>query len=228
MARKRTAYERERNRIKRIARKLKKQGLIVSDDIASLPTLNKLRKQGVKGSALRQATGNLKKITEKDIREKAHEYVPDGGQIIFDNFKNDFVDRFGELTTEEKDLFRSDDDGHSFYSYFYRKLSEQIHEPGGALRRRPSAVTASLNNQSYLLSLLSAEVNDVGESAVGWRLADANLDNISNMLQFILYGSSEGSINRVADELASIIKGRPLSLSDKIRLSTSNDINLGW
>lgn len=226
---KKTAYERERERIKRIQRKLKKQGLQVSDDIASLPTLKQLRKLGIKGESLRKATRALKKITEKSIKEKATDiYIPDGGQIIFDNFKDDFVNRFGTLTSEEEQLFRNDDDGKSFYDYFYNKLSQETEELTGVLRRRPSAVVASKTNQSFLISLLKEEVSKNGESTIGWRLADAGLDELTNMIQFILYGSSEGSINRVSDDLASIIKGESLSIKDKIRLSTSNDIMLGW
>lgn len=63
--RKLTQYEKNRNRILSYARKLKKKGLQYE---IYIPTLNQLRKSGVKGHELTKLTRELKRITPAEIR----------------------------------------------------------------------------------------------------------------------------------------------------------------
>ena len=66
--RKLTQYEKQRNRILSYARKLKKKGLQYE---IYIPTLNQLRKSGVKGQELTKLTRELKRITPEEIRSRS-------------------------------------------------------------------------------------------------------------------------------------------------------------
>ena len=101
MARKLTAYERERNRIKRIERKLKKQG--VQYIPTNIPTLKQIKAKGFKGKALRAYVNKLKKIDVEAI--KAETYLPHEEDISFSNFNDEFLAKYGSFTPEEEDLF---------------------------------------------------------------------------------------------------------------------------
>lgn len=69
MAKKRkTQYTKQRNRITSYIRRLRKTGLVVD---VYIPTERELRKSGVKGSELTKLTRELKKITNKELKNMA-------------------------------------------------------------------------------------------------------------------------------------------------------------
>ena len=225
--RKKTAYERERSRIMRLERKLKKQG--VSFEPTNIPTLKKIKERGFKGKDLRAYVNKLKKITEKTLKEST--YLPDVGQIAYDNFQDEFLNKFGMLTPEEEELFSDEADEEDYsdiYQIYMAKLSKPIEEMRGVKRRRPSATQASRNNQNFLVNLIKETASEIGESALGYRLIDKGGERLSELIQYVLYGSSEATINTVSDELVEIITGRPVTFSDKMKMNVLNDVNVGW
>lgn len=68
MAKKKTQYTKQRNRITSYIRRLRKTGLVVD---VYIPTERELRKSGVKGSELTKLTRELKKITKKELKNMA-------------------------------------------------------------------------------------------------------------------------------------------------------------
>ena len=68
MAKRKTQYTKQRNRITSYIRKLKKSGLVVD---VYFPTELELRKSGVKGSELSKLTRELKKIKPEELKSMA-------------------------------------------------------------------------------------------------------------------------------------------------------------
>ena len=101
MSKKLTAYERERNRIKRLERKIKKQG--VQYVPTNIPTLRQIKAKGFTGKALRAYVNKLKKIDVEAL--KAEVYKPHEEDIAFSNFNDEFLSRYGSFMPEEEDLF---------------------------------------------------------------------------------------------------------------------------
>lgn len=103
MAKKKTAYTRERNRIMNYIRSLNRKGLY-SD--LYFPTEKQIRAEGVKGKELASLTRELKKWTSKELKsyveaeyEEKQTFVPSSdnvleqgiSEIIVRNFKSDIL-----------------------------------------------------------------------------------------------------------------------------------------
>lgn len=74
MAKRKTQYTKQRNRIRNYIRKLRKTGLDVN---VYFPTELELRKSGVKGPELSKLTIELKKITPKELKNMATYVIPE-------------------------------------------------------------------------------------------------------------------------------------------------------
>lgn len=235
MARKLSAYERERNRIKRLERKLKKQGVqYVPTDI---PTLRQVKAKGFTGKALRAYVNKLKKIDIEAL--KAEAYIPHEEDIAFDNFDDEFLSRYGSFTPEAEDLFygfqnASDEQieqerkrKEAEYQNATNDLLASLKQPIEANRsRRREAINYSKNMQSFIVNL----VNEVGALEVGRRLVEASrsVDDINVIISAILWGSSVAVINQATDELLAIINGSPLTFEKKVQAEAMNDAENGW
>ncbi len=68
MAKRKTQYTRQRNRVTAYIRRLRKTGLVVD---MYFPTEHELRKSGVKGSELTKLTRELKKLKPKELKSMA-------------------------------------------------------------------------------------------------------------------------------------------------------------
>lgn len=235
MSKKLTAYERERNRIKRLERKLKKQG--VQYVPTNIPTLRQIKAKGFAGKALRAYVNKLKKIDVEAL--KAEVNIPHEEDIAFSNFNDEFLTRYGVLTPEEEDLF---------YGYKYasdeeiereRKRREAEYQKVGTdftstlsksvdlnRSRRKEAITYSRSMQSFLLNM----INDIGTSEAGRRLVEASrtADDIDVIVSAVLWGSSVAVINQATDELLQIINGSPLTFEEKVQAESMNETENGW
>lgn len=235
MARKLTAYERERNRIKRLERKLKKQG--VQYIPANIPTLRQIKSKGFTGKALRAYVNKLKKIGIEQL--KAEEYIPHEEDIAFANFDDEFLSRYGSFTHEEEDLFYGYQEApdeqieqerkrkEAEYQNATNDLLASMKQPVEANRsRRREAINYSNNMQSFIVNL----VNEVGALEVGHRLVEASrsVDDINVIISAILWGSSVAVINQATDELLAIINGAPLSFEEKVQAEAMNEAENGW
>lgn len=235
MGKKLTAYERERNRIKRIERKLKKQG--VQYEPLYIPTLRQIKAKGVTGKSLRAYVNRLKKVDVGTL--KVETYKPKEEDIAFSNFDDEFLARYGSLTPEEEDLFYGYNGATDEEIEQERKRKEAEYKKaatdftsslGKAVdlnrSRRKDAISYSKSMQSFLLNM----INDIGASEVGRRLVEASrtMNDIDVIVSAVLWGSSVAVINQATDELLSIINGAPLSFEEKVQAEMMNESENGW
>nr|DAO57188.1 MAG TPA: hypothetical protein [Bacteriophage sp.] len=235
MSKKLTAYERERNRIKRLERKLKKQG--VQYVPTNIPTLRQIKAKGFKGKDLRAYVNKLKKIDVEAL--KAEVDIPHEEDIAFSNFNDEFLSKYDSLTPEEEDLFygykdatdeeiererkRRESEYQKVASDFTSSLSKSVDLNRS---RRKEAISYSRSMQSFLLNM----INDIGASEVGRRLVEASrtADDIDVIVSAVLWGSSVAVINQATDELLQIINGSPLTFEEKVQAESMNETENGW
>lgn len=230
-------YEKERKRIKSFIKRIEKRGyydvkITISErpkriTKSSVKRLQKITPQEIYKSAqfVDTETGEIlsgtkgkqlefhkraKKSAEtrKAIRKAEQEfwsgdtkpkqdYVPNGGQIIFDNVFDDFITRLSQPTP--------------VYTQFSKK-------------RQVTNYETSERERTTLYSLTMSVVERDGESALGWRLQQSG-DRASDLLQYVLYGSEASAISSASRELAEIINGSPLSMSDYADLAYEQEMN---
>lgn len=234
MAKKLTAYERERNRINRLERKLKKQGIQYVP--TNIPTLRQIKSKGFKGKALRAYVNKLKKIDVETL--KAESNLPHEEDIAFNNFDDEFLARYGTLTSEE-DLFYGYKDAtdeeieqerkrrEEEYKKVASDFSTSLSKPVDMNRsRRKGAISYSKSMQSFLLNMIA----DIGASEVGRRLVEASrtMNDIDVIVSAVLWGSSVAVINQATDELLQIINGSPLTFAEKVKAESMNENENGW
>lgn len=235
MSRKLTAYERERNRIKRLERKLKKQGAQYVP--TNIPTLRQIKAKGIRGKELRAYVNKLKKIDVETL--KAEAYLPREEDIAFNNLDDEFLSRYGTFTSEEEDLFYGYKDTTDEEIEQVRKRKEaeyqkvastfvsSLNRPVDMSRsRRKDAISYSKSMQSFLLNM----INDIGASEVGRRLVEASrtMNDIDVIVSAVLWGSSVAVVNQATDELLQIINGSPLTFEEKVQAEMMNESENGW
>lgn len=235
MAKKLTAYERERNRIKRLERKLKKQG--VQYVPTNIPTLRQIKAKGFKGKDLRAYVNKLKKIDVEALKTEVN--IPHEEDIAFSNFNDEFLSRYAVLIPEEEDLFygykdatdeeieqerkRREAEYQKVATDFISSLSKSVDLNRS---RRKGAISYSISMQSFLLNM----INDIGTSEVGMRLVEASrtMNDIDVIVSAVLWGSSVAVINQATDELLQIINGSPLTFEEKVQAESMNETENGW
>lgn len=235
MSKKLTAYERERNRIKRLERKLKKQG--VQYVPTNIPTLRQIKAKGFAGKELRAYVNKLKKIDVEAL--KAEVDIPHEENIAFSNFNDEFLSKYGSFTPEEEDLFygykgASDEEVENERKRReaeYKKVatdfvSSLIKSVDLNRSRRKEAISYARSMQSFLLNM----INDIGTSEVGKRLVEASrtMNDIDVIVSAVLWGSSVAVINQATDELLQIINGSPLTFEEKVQAESMNETENGW
>lgn len=235
MGKKLTAYERERNRIKRIERKLKKQG--VQYVPTNIPTLRQIKAKGFTGKVLRAYVNKLKKIDVEAL--KAEVNIPHEEDIAFSNFDDEFLSKYGSFTPEEEDLFYEYKDATDEEIERERKRREAEYQKVSTdftsslsksvdlnRSRRKDAISYSRTMQSFLLNM----INDIGASEVGRRLVEASrtMNDIDVIVSAVLWGSSVAVINQATDELLQIINGSPLTFEEKVQAESMNETKNGW
>lgn len=235
MSKKLTAYERERNRIKRLERKLKKQG--VQYVPLYIPTLRQIKAKGITGKFLRAYVNRLKKVDIETFKNE--EYIPHEEDIAFSNFNDEFLSRYGVLTPEEEDLFYGYKDAsdeeieqerkrrEAEYQKTATDFTSSLSRPVEMNRSRKKDVIAySRSMQSFLINM----VRDIGTSEVGMRLviASRTMDDIDVIVSAVLWGSSVAVINQATDELLQIINGSPLTFEEKVQAELMNETENGW
>lgn len=235
MAKKLTAYDRERNRIKRIERKLKKQG--VQYVPTNIPTLRQIKAKGFTGKVLRAYVNKLKKIDVEAL--KAEVNIPHEEDIAFSNFNDEFLSKYGSFTPEEEDLFygyknASDEEieqerkrREAEYQKVASDFTSSLSRPVEMNRSRKKDVIAySRSMQSFLLNM----IRDIGTSEVGRRLviASRTMNDIDVIVSAVLWGSSIAVVNQATDELLQIINGSPLTFEEKVKAELMNETENGW
>lgn len=235
MAKKLTAYERERNRIKRLERKLKKQG--VQYVPTNIPTLRQIKAKGFTGKYLRTYVNRLKKIDVEALTSEAN--LPHEEDIAFSYFNDEFLSKYGSFTPEEEDLFYGYKDSSDEEIEQERKRREAEYQKVATdfasslsksvdlnRSRRKEAISYSRSMKSFLLNM----IRDIGTSEVGRRLVEASrtTDDIDVIVSAVLWGSSVAVINQATDELLQIINGSPLTFEEKVQAESMNEMENGW
>lgn len=235
MSKKLTAYERERNRINRLERKLKKQG--VQYVPTNIPTLRQIKAKGFRGKELRAYVNKLKKIDVEYLKTEAN--IPREEDIAFSNFNDEFLARYVSFTPEEEDLFYGykgasgeeiEQERKRKEAEYQKAATEFTSSLGKAVdlnrSRRKDAISYSKSMQSFLLNM----INDIGASEVGRRLVEAtrNMNDIDVLVSAVLWGSSVAVINQATDELLQIINGSPLTFEEKVQAESMNESENGW
>lgn len=229
-----TAYERERNRIKRLERKLKKQGIQYVP--TNIPTLRQIKAKGFKGKDLRKYVNKLKKIDVETL--KAETNIPHEEDIAFSNFDDEFLSKYGSFTPYEEDLFYGYKDATDEeieqerkrieeYKKVASDFSSSLSKPVDMNRsRRKESISYSKSMQSFLLNMIA----DIGASEVGRRLVEASrtMNDIDVIVSAVLWGSSVAVINQATDELLQIINGSPLTFAEKVQAESMNETENGW
>ena len=228
MGKKLTAYERERKRIKRLERKLKKQGIQYIP--TNIPTLRQIKEKGFTGKSLRAYVNKLKKIDVEALKAEAN--LPHEENIAFSNFDDEFLSKYGSFTPEEQDLFygykgATDEEIEQERKRIeeYKKVasdfSSSLSKPVDMNRsRRKEVISYSKSMQSFLLNMIA----DIGASEVGRRLIEASrtMNDIDVIVSAVLWGSSVAVINQATDELLQIINGSPLTFAEKVQAESMN------
>lgn len=235
MSKKLTAYERERNRIKRLERKLKKQG--VQYVPTGIPTLRQIKAKGFTGKALRAYVNKLKKIDVETL--KAEVNIPHEEDIAYNNFYDEFLSKYGSFTPEEEDLFYGYKDASDKEIEQERKRREAEYQKAASdftsllsrpvemnRSRKKDVIAYSRSMQSFLLNM----IRDIGTSEVGRRLviASRTMDDIDVNVSAVLWGSSIAVVNQATDELLQIINGSPLTFEEKVQAESMNEAENGW
>ena len=234
MGKKLTAYERERNRIKRLERKLKNQGIQYVP--TNIPTLRQIKAKGFTGKSLRAYVNKLKKIDVEALKAEAN--LPHEENIAFSNFDDEFLSKYGSFTPEEQDLFygykgATDEEIEQERKRIeeYKKVasdfSSSLSKPVDMNRsRRKEAISYSKSMQSFLLNMIA----NIGTSDVGRRLVEASrtMNDIDVIVSVVLWGSSVAVINQATDELLQIINGSPLTFEEKVQAESMNENENGW
>ena len=141
------------------------------------------------------------KIDRKPTSDLQEDYYPDGGDIIYGNILEEFIERLQEPVPE----YSTSKSGREF------KKPEQL-------------IQESNRQKTFLLNLTFRTAQEIGTSALGWRLQE-QADTVNSLTNYVLYGSTQAVIQSAATELAQIIKGSALTLSERIDLSEQEEYN---
>ena len=223
------AHKKQLERVRQIIRRAEKRGFRFTDDFkSSLKDLKTVQLKALKPEKLYSLstalseTGDIVSGTErrreerslsakksaqtrrKKKQQKEQEYYPDGGEIIYGNIVEEFIERLQTPTPE----YATSTSGRSY-------------------RRSVAVVKESERQKAFLLSLTFQVAREIGISALGWRLQERATD-VSLLTEYVLYGSNATKIQSAATELATIIKGSPLTLQERIDIAEQEEFNEDW
>lgn len=141
---------------------------------------------------------------------------PNGGDIIADNVIDTLINRLSTSTAEKK----------------VDEVVEQLSQPTPETtayekKRRQQAYEASERERTTLLSLTFAVIARDGKSTVGWRL-QARSSDVDELIIGVLYASQQEHIETASRELAEIINGSELTMSDIADLAYEQEQNEMW
>ena len=231
-------YKRQRKNLQNRLYRLRKKGYIIPSDIVpQIPTtitqesveqLKRIVSKYVKKTSefLDKDTGEIISLqTPQDFGFESSnyspfdtdDYLPDGGEIIYNNVVNGFISKLEEPTPQ-------------IYYTTKNKLEEPSSEYGynsysGKRFKRPMHVQqATESAKEYLLQILLAEVEQYGKSVIGWRLQGSS-DTVNFFLDRVLYGSTQDAINTATVKLASVITGGILTDSQLKALGEQSEYN---
>lgn len=127
---------------------------------------------------------------------------PKGSDIIFSNIQ-DFLDAIEEPTEE----------------YIIRSTGKKYYLP-------PQYVEGINRAKTTITNLVFKTVNEEGFENVSWRL-QKSANRVSELTEIVLHGYGD-ALRSAVSELGEIIKGSPLTLTEKIDLAEQEEYNEGY
>ena len=156
------------------------------------------RKQERSASAKKSAeTRRKRKQQEKD------RYYPNGGEIIYVNIVEEFIERLQEPTPQ----------------YGVSRRGREFKLPDAYVQEKEQLKTT-------LLNLTMRVAQEIGFEELGWRL-QKQADRVEKLTSIVLYGYG-GTIRSAVTELASIINNGALSMSQLQDLGEQEEFNENW
>ena len=231
--RKKTAFERERERIMRIERRLIKQGYIIQR--TEIPTLKVLKARGFKGQELNKYVRQLKAINKETLLN----YVPDAREIVYSNFEDEFLLKYAKLDAEEEDLFYGLQGVEGEQYEEERKRQNEMYENTAQVlldtlrAQKPESYTKRsswvIELSRQRLSLICDIIEELGYLKVGENLLRYNGDqDINYLISLVSYASNQEEILGASFKLITIIKGTDLTFDENTRFTDENAEYIGW
>lgn len=132
-------------------------------------------------------------------------YYPNGGDIVYYNVVEDFIQKLQEPISEE-----------------------YVNRWGKKSRRQANLIQEVNQAKTTLLSLVYSVLSKEGKSELGWRL-EANADEVYDCTNYLLYASSSSEgITSATTRLARIINGGALSMEQLSDLAEQDEYNEAW
>lgn len=187
---------------------------IDSDTGKPIPGLEGMHKMQKKAARKAQMTKQSKMPRDtyfddpyEDAIDTAYdENIPDGGEIITDNFIDEFLSR---LSTHIDPPYEP---GHF----------------GTRVKKLEKVYRARVNSQHHLITLTHSRINDEGKIAFGWRLQQS-ADILTDLIDSLLYkASTEEAIEMCTREIAEIVNGAALTMQDLMKLGEQDDNQQVW
>lgn len=130
--------------------------------------------------------------------------IPDGGLVIYNNFKEIFLDRLQEDT--------------STYMTGY----------GGKVRRKSQdAIQASNEGRKTIMNYINELIAKMGKSKLGWYLQDKE-ERLSPLLDVVLYDSNGARIRAATAQIVMILKENQLTLDEMKDLTEFDEYQEGY
>lgn len=147
---------------------------------------------------------SAKKSAETRKRKKeSTNYYPDGGEIIYGNIVEEFIERLQEPTSR----------------YGTTKQGREFKLPEAEVQYKEQQKTT-------LLNLTMRVAQEIGFEELGWRLQQ-QADKVEHLTQIVLYGYG-GNIRSAVTELATIINNGALTHQQIKDLGEQEEINENW
>lgn len=188
------------------------------------------REVSLKSAATRRAnkqaeqkffTDQTTTTTQKDTQKKPDtipkgqfdpSQFPDGGEVILDNFKDEYLSKYGDT---------------KLLDHYMQELSKSADRDytnmaGNKRRRNSSAISASNTARHDVISFITDMIAKDGKSAVGWIIQDHS-GEITPLLDYILYGSDAAVIAATSSRVVSILKNYSMSKEELIDYAQNDE-----
>lgn len=248
------AHKKQLERVRQFIRRAEKRGFRFTDDFkSSLKDLKTVQLKALKpeklyslSTALSETgdiiTGTERRREERSLsakksaqtrkinrQQKEQQYYPDGGEVIFNNVYDEYISRLSAPSINEEQRIQD-------YGKKAEELVEQLQSPpqqyatarsGKEFRKPEALIQESERQKNYLLNLTFQVAREIGVSALGWRL-QLSASRVSELTNYVLYGSRQALIQSAATELASIITNGPLTGDQQIAIGEQEEFNEDW
>lgn len=170
-----------------------------------------------KKKQVRQEAARKGHETRKAKKNKGKNDYPNGGNIIANTVIDEFISKLQSPSSYEGRVDDLIDDMHSpdaEFVPFTKRVAYELDRANEESRR----------SKTTILSLTYRVMNEIGKANLGWRLNDMS-NVVSECTHHILYGSTAEDVASACRELAEVINGKPLTMSELQDLAEQEEYN---